>query len=198
MENRNRKTSNSYKYVDNGSQGGSNLSDNELLDLIANGNKNAFGILYERYVEAIYRYILFQVGRNTHVAEDLTEDVFLRAFKLVLKKRKKNASFKALVYRIAHNLVIDRYRTHKTSVSIEQVEELKDGNPHPESVMQTKELSEELAQAVSQLKPKMQKVIILRYVVGANTAETAEIMGITESYVRVLQFRALNALRLEV
>ena len=197
MKNRNVINTNSYKYSDNGREDANNLSDDELLDLVAAGNKRAFGFLYERYADAIYRYVLFQVGGNQLEAEDLAEDVFLRAFKLVLKKRKRDASFKALVYRIAHNLVIDRYRTHKVSVSIEQIEELKDSNPHPENLMQTKELSAELAAAVSQLKPKMQKVIILRFVVGANTTETAEIMGISESYVRVLQYRALNALRLE-
>ena len=198
MKNSNRKNTNSYKYSDDGHKDINNLSDDELLDMIAAGDKSAFGTLYERYVDAIYRYILFQVGSNHHEAEDLTEDVFLRTFKLVLKKRKRNASFKALVYRIAHNLVIDRYRTHKTSVSIDQIEELKDANPHPESFVQTKELSQELADAISQLKPKMQKVIVLRFIVGTNTTETAEIMGISESYVRVLQFRALNALRLEI
>jgi RNA polymerase sigma-70 factor (ECF subfamily) len=198
MNNSNAKKTHSNKNTDNGRQDSNNLTDGELLDLVASGNKRAFGSLYERYADAIYRYILFQVGGNKHDAEDLTEDVFLRAFKMVLKNRKKNASFKALVYRIAHNLVIDRYRTHKKSVSIDQIEELSDGNPHPENVMQTKELSEELAEAVSQLKPKMQKVIILRFVAGANTSETAEIMGISESYVRVLQYRALNALKLQI
>lgn len=198
MKNRNTNEPNSYNTVDADKLNGNQLDDNELLDLIAEGNKRAFGTLYERYADAIYRYILFQVNGNKLEAEDLTEDVFLRAFKLVMKKRKKNASFKALVYRIAHNLVIDRYRTHKASVSLDQVEELKDTNPHPENVMQTKELSEELAAAVAQLKPKMQTVIILRFVVGADTSETAEIMGITESYVRVLQFRALNALRMQI
>jgi len=198
MENSNANKGNSYKYTDNGRQDGNQLSDGELLDLVAAGNKRAFGALYERYSDAIYRYILFQVGGNSLEAEDLTEDVFLRAFKMVLKKRKKGASFKALVYRIARNLVIDRYRTHKSSVSIDQVEELKDKNPYPEAVMQLKELSDELADAVKKLKPKMQKVIILRFVVGADTSETAEIMGISESYVRVLQYRALNALRLQI
>lgn len=197
MKNRNGINTNSYKYTDNGREDANNLSDSELLDLVAAGNKRAFGSLYERYADAIFRYVLFQVGGNKLEAEDLTEDVFLRAFKLVLKKRKRDASFKALVYRIAHNLVIDRYRTHKASVSIDQVEELRDLSPHPESQIQTKELSAELAEAVNQLKPKMQKVIVLRFVVGANTSETAEIMGISESYVRVLQYRALNALRLE-
>lgn len=200
MENRNTNKTNSYKYIrTSGRENGNMLSDDELLDLIAKGNKRAFGALYERYIDAIYRYVLFQVGGNKTDAEDVAEEVFLRAFKMVLKKkRKKNSNFKALVYRIAHNLVIDRYRTKKSMVSLEQVEELRDNKPHPESWVQNAELSDELAYAVSQLKPKMQKVIVLRFIVGADTSETAEIMGITEGYVRVLQFRALQELKMTV
>jgi RNA polymerase sigma-70 factor (ECF subfamily) len=199
MENRNFNQSDSYKYVrTSASENGNQLSDDELLDLVAKGNKRAFGALYERYIDAIYRYVLFQVGGNEVDAEDVTEEVFLRAFKMVLKKRKKNSNFKALIYRIAHNLVIDRYRTRKSLVSLEQVEELKDTNPHPESWVQNSELSEDLVAAIKELKPKMQKVIILRFIVGADTSETADIMGISEGYVRVLQYRALQELKTSV
>lgn len=199
MENRNFNQADSYKYVRaSASENGNQLSDDELLDLVAKGNKRAFGALYERYVEAIYRYVLFQVGGNEVDAEDVTEEVFLRAFKMVLKKRKKDSNFKALIYRIAHNLVIDRYRTRKSLISLEQVEELKDTNPHPESWVQNSELSDELVAAIRELKPKMQKVIILRFIVGADTSETADIMGISEGYVRVLQYRALQELKTSV
>ena len=199
MENRNLNKADSYKYIrTSASENGNQLSDDELLDLVAKGNKRAFGALYERYVDAIYRYVLFQVGGNEVDAEDVTEEVFLRAFKLVLKKRKKNSNFRALIYRIAHNMVIDRYRTRKSIVSLEQVEELKDSNPHPESWVQNSELSDELVAAIRELKPKMQKVIILRFIVGADTSETADIMGISEGYVRVLQYRALQELKTSV
>ncbi len=171
------------------------LSDDKLLAKVKKGDKVAFGQLYERYVDAIYKYILFQVRGNQQIAEDLTEEVFLRTFKLVLKKPKKKGHFRALVYKIAHNIVIDTYRTEKFPVDIETVQDLEDKGYSPESWVQNQELSDELAEAVNQLKPKMKEVIILRFVAGLSIAETAKILDISEGYVRVIQFRALQSLK---
>jgi RNA polymerase sigma-70 factor (ECF subfamily) len=165
--------------------------------MIAKGNKRAFSILYGRYLSVIYNYIYFQVNGNHHDTEDLTEEVFLRAFTVILEKPKKQSNFKALLYRIAHNLVIDQYRTKKVELDIEAASDVSDNFPNPEDNLETAQLSEELTKAIKKLKPNLQSVIIMRYVLDMDTTEIAEFMGISKNYVRVLQFRALQAMKID-
>lgn len=174
-----------------------NLSDEILLGMIAKGNKRAFSALYERYLSVIYNYIFFQVNGDHQEAEDLTEEVFLRAFTATIEKPKKQSNFKALLYRIAHNLVIDKYRTNKVELDIEVIQNVSDDFPNPEENLETAQLSEDLSKAIKALKPILQSVIILRYILDMDTEEIAEYMGISKNYVRVLQFRALQALKIE-
>ena len=174
-----------------------NLSDEILLGMIAKGNKRAFSTLYERYINVIYNYIFFQVNGNHHDTEDLTEEVFLRAFTVVLEKPKKHSNFKALLYRIARNLVIDQYRTNKVELDIEVASNISDKQLNPEESIENAQLSEELTKAIKKLKPNLQSIIILRYVLNMDTKEIAEYMGISKNYVRVLQFRALQALKID-
>jgi len=174
-----------------------NLSDEILLGMIAKGNKRAFSTLYERYLTVIYNYIYFQVNGNHHDTEDLTEEVFLRAFTVVMEKPKKQSNFKALLYRIAHNLVIDQYRTNKVELDIEVASNITDRQPNPEQSFENAQLSEELTKAIKKLKPNLQSIIILRYILDMDTSEIAEYMGISKNYVRVLQFRALQSLKID-
>lgn len=178
-------------------QDDSNLSDEILLGMVAKGNKRAFSVLYERYLSIIYNYIFFQVNNNHHEAEDLTEEVFLRAFTVTIEKPKKQSNFKALLYRIAHNLVIDQYRTNKIELDLDTANNVSDNFPKPEETLETAQLSEALTRAIKKLKPNLQSVVILRYVLDMDTKEIAEIMGISKNYVRVLQYRALQALKIE-
>lgn len=199
MSNRNDLQANSLNNIGNDNvQKLSSLSDHDLLAKIAKGDKPSFGILYERYLDQIYNYIFFQVNGNHHETEDLTEEVFLRAFTTVLDKPRNQANFKALVYRIAHNLVIDSYRTKKTEVDLEKVEVISEKLPNPEATLENVQLSKELAEAIKTLKPNLQEVIILRYILDLSTDEIAEIMGISRNYVRVLQYRALQNLKVKI
>jgi RNA polymerase sigma-70 factor (ECF subfamily) len=183
---------------DSHNQKNRNLSDQDLLIKIAKGDKLSFGILYERYLDQIYNYIFFQVNGNHHETEDLTEEVFLRAFTTVLEKPKLQANFKALVYRIAHNLVIDTYRTKKVEIDLEKVDLVSEKLRNPEEALENVQLSKELASAIKELKPNLQEVIIFRYILDLNTDEIAEIMGISRNYVRVLQYRALQSLKVKI
>lgn len=174
-----------------------NLSDEILLGMVAKGNKRAFSVLYERYLSVIYNYIFFQVNGDHHEAEDLTEEVFLRAFTVTIEKPKKQSNFKALLYRIAHNLVIDKYRTNKVELDIETASNVSDDFPNPEKNLETAQLSEDLTKAIRKLKPNLQSVIIMHYILDMDTKEIAKFMGISKNYVRVLHFRALQALKIE-
>ena len=182
----------------NSNHGKENFSDHTLLSYISKGDKDSFGILYQRYLDQIYNYIFFQISRNHQETEDLSEEVFLRTFKVVLEDSKGNKNFKALVFKIARNLVIDRYRTNKYEEDIENVDLASEKHHNPEVSLEKTQLSKNLSDAIRDLRPNLQEVIILRYILDLTTDDIAEIMGISQNYVRVLQYRALQSLKVNL
>ena len=159
------------------------------------GDVTAFGLLYDRHVDAVYRYVYFRV-RDDAEAEDLTSDVFMRALKAMPRYEPRQA-FLAWLYRIARNAVIDRARRGNRQVSFE------DALQHPDAdkvVDPTLELmahsdSQVLRGALQKLTPLQQEVIVLRFLEGFSTEEIARIVGKREGTVRGIQFRAIGALR---
>ena len=171
-----------------------NIPEHKLISDAREGDMAAFGALYERYLDDIYRYVYSKVQDHPE-AEDLTETVFLRAWDALPRFRPRGVGFKAWLYRIAHNAAIDHHRTRKPSVSLDTVHELRDGSPSPQAVAEAEQQNARLASALAGLKPNQQRVILYRFVNGLSHAETAEVMGIREGHVRVLQYRALRRMR---
>ncbi len=166
----------------------------ELVARAVRGDAEAFGDLYERYLDAIYRYVAARVG-NTAEAEDLTETVFLKVWEALPRYDARGLQFRALVYRVAHNLLVDFYRTHHREEPFESVA----GGTHdgePESGTIAGERAACLSAALAQLDPAQQQVVSLRFIAGMSHAETAQVIGKSGGAVRVLQHRALAALRL--
>jgi len=172
-------------------------SEEELILRSAQGDRQAFGRLYETYLDQIYRYIFIRTG-DAHEAEDLTEEVFLKAWVALPKTNKGTPveNFRSWVYRIAHNLVVDRYRSKKITVPLQDVLPSSDENPLPESVVQQREQNNHLASVLDQLEEPFRQVILHRFVHQLSHDETARVMGLRASHVRVLQYRALNKMRL--
>ena len=159
------------------------------------GEAAAFGLLYDKHVSAIYRYVYYRV-RDDAEAEDLTSDVFMRALKAMPRYEPRQA-FLAWLYRIARNAVIDRARRGNRQVSFE------DALQHPDAdrvVDPTSEIlaasdSATLRSALAKLTPLQQEVVVLRFLEGFSTEEIAKIVGKREGTVRGIQFRAIGALR---
>ncbi|MCX7977132.1 MAG: sigma-70 family RNA polymerase sigma factor [Bellilinea sp.] len=168
------------------------ISDDDLLKRASSGDKDAYGMLYERYLVPIYRYCYFRVGSELD-AEDLTEMVFLKAWESLPVMQVQ--SFRAWLYRIAHNQVVDYLRTRKDITSLEPLETPADGQNHPEQVLLNREDGRVLAQAIARLDEQYQEVLVCRFVSQLSHAETAAVLGLNESHVRVLQFRALKKLQ---
>ena len=103
------------------------ISDADALARAAQGDSEAFGILYDRYVGRIYNYIYYRTG-NQHDAEDLTSRVFTRAMKHIPKYEDRGLPFSAWLYRIAHNLVANWHRDN----SRRQIVELDDSIRMPD------------------------------------------------------------------
>jgi RNA polymerase sigma-70 factor (ECF subfamily) len=166
----------------------------ELIRRAIQRDPEAFGELYVRHLDRIYRYIYYKVG-NGMEAEDLTEAVFLRAWEALERYRPQGHPFSSWLYRIAHNLIVDHYRARRDEAPIDSVSfALADGGLGPEELLVQEAEAARLHQAISQLPEAQQHVILLRFTVGLSHREVAQIVGKSEGAVRVMQHRALAAL----
>ena len=165
--------------------------ESRLTDRARQGDKDAFGDLYEQYLDDIYRYIYYRVS-NHHDAEDLTEQVFLKAWER-LPQYRGQVPFRAWIYRIAHNAVIDHYRTRKESAPLTDNLVLADEHSDVEQQFLFKEKATQLAEIITQLSPLHQHVLTLRFINGFSMKEVAQILDRNVGTVRVLQHRALKA-----
>lgn len=157
------------------------------------GQTDAFAKLYDVFIQSVYRYIYFRVPREE--ALDLTESVFLKVWEHLASYRPNKASFAAWIFRIAHNIVVDYYRVHRQLAPLDYAmkDEKSEANP---VLMAERGLSRDrLKSALAKLKKKYQQVLLLKYVSELENMEIAKIMRRSEGSLRVLQFRALRALR---
>jgi RNA polymerase sigma-70 factor (ECF subfamily) len=156
---------------------------------------NAFGELYDRFVERVYRYLYFRTGSQPE-AEDLTEQVFLKAWEAIGRYRWQGRPFLAWLYRLAHNAHIDHVRTSKPVTSLNNDEHPIDVASTAASVELGRLLDADvLARALRQLTPEQQQVIIMKFIQGFDNEHIAELMDKREGAIRALQMRALMSLR---
>jgi RNA polymerase sigma-70 factor (ECF subfamily) len=160
------------------------------------GDMDAIGALYDQHHENIFRYVWLRVG-NRHVAEDLTGGVFMRMLAALPNYPSLGLPFRAWLYRIAHNLLVDHYRreNHRVWLPLDAIKEHADDRD-PTGAIEQKLLVERLGQVLSQLDQDQHEVVVLRFVVGLSLRETAEAMGKSEAAIKSLQHRSLATLRL--
>lgn len=167
--------------------------DEQLIQQIKNGDTEAFGVLYEQYAEMIFRYIYAHL-ENRLDAEDLTEEIFLRAWRALPKYDERGLPFSAFLFRIARNSLIDYYRQHKTVQSIDDME-LQAHEAGPEEAVAASIESHDLRKTISELREDYRNVLIFRFLSGLSPDETAQVMQRSVGAVRVLQHRALSSLK---
>jgi len=154
----------------------------------------AFGRLYDIHVDRVYRHIYYRVG-NEQDAEDLTQQVFLKAWQAIHRYKKTASPFVAWLMTISHNLVVDSYRTKKDTAYVE-AEVLADGPASsPEQAAETSLEQQRLRRAILKLGGDEQQVVILRFIEGFEFAEIASVLKKKEGNVRVILHRALVKLR---
>jgi len=160
------------------------------------GEKQAFALLYEKYSDSIYRYFFFRLA-SIEMAEDLTESVFIKTWEALpsFSLSGKELNFRAWLYRIAHNALVDYFRSHKEELSIDVIEDIPSMRSIPEKEVEQNEIKAQLTIAVHLLDKQSLQVIMSRFIAGLDNRETAKIMGLSEGNVRVIQFRALKKLR---
>lgn len=169
-----------------------------LVSSVQNADHNAFSKLYDIFIDPIYRYVYYRVN---HVdAEDLVETIFLRVWENIRQYQPKNKSFSAWIFRIAHNLIVDYYRGNKDSFVSELSPMLpdQDRQHNPIKVTQNVLDKEVLKIALNKLKKQYQEIIIYKFINELSNQEIAQILGKSEGGLRILQFRALKALKREL
>ncbi len=171
-------------------------SDADLVKRAQGGDVNAFGELYDRHHESIFRYVRLRVP-DQGLAEDLTGEVFTRMVTGLPGYRLKGVPFRAWLYRIARNLVVDHYRREKgrLPVSLYQAESLSDTGSNPASIVERKLTLEQVQRALSSLDPSQREVVELRFLSGLSLGEAALTLGKTVAAIKSLQHRGLKALR---
>jgi RNA polymerase sigma-70 factor, ECF subfamily len=170
-----------------------------LVERAKNGETAAFGLIYDRYMDTVFRFIYFRVG-NRQLAEDLTSDTFLRALKRIGSFTWQGRDLGAWLVTIARNLVADhfksgRYRLEVTTGDVLDADR-EDRGPEgsPESAVVDHITNVTLLTAVKQLNPEQQECIVLRFLQGFSVAETAKAMSKNEGAIKALQYRAVRAL----
>lgn len=175
------------------------LSDTELVDLAKDGDKDAFGELYERYIEKIYNYIYYRTG-NHHDTEDLTARVFFRAMGHIENYTERGVPFQAWLYRIAHNLVANwhRDRGRRKIIPLDEFIATSMRVDAPDRQAEDKEEREALLAAIRRLPEERQQLLVLKFVEHLSNAEIGQIMDRTEGAIKSLYHRTLIQLRDEL
>ncbi len=172
------------------------LMSDSFESLITNakaGDESALTELYERYFEKIFRFVYYRVGHK-ETGEDLTEDVFLKAFKR-LHSITEAHRFEGWLYRIAKNTIIDHYRKRKSTVAIEEIENTLEYETNLVDIVNLQTNQIKLLKTLKQLPAEQQIVLKLKFFEQLENPEIAELLHKSEGAIRVIQHRGLTQLR---
>jgi len=166
-----------------------------LVELAQGGDADAFGLLYERYVDLVYRYIYVRVG-SSHLAEDLTSETFIRALRRIDSFSWQGKDIAAWFVTIARNLITDnvksaRFRMEVSTADMIDADRSVEG---PENEVLARLRDTRLVEAIKTLKPEQAECVVLRFMQGMTLAETALVIGKSQGAVKQLQLRAMRAL----
>jgi len=168
-----------------------------LVTAAQHGDGEAFGELYDRYVDVVYRYIIFRVGDHA-LAEDLTSETFVRALRRIATYTWQGRDFGAWLVTIARNLIADHLKSSRYRLELPTADLVDSGAersaPSPEDEVLAGITNAALLDAVKRLGPEQQECIVLRFLQGMSVAETARILGKKDNAVKALQYRAVRAL----
>jgi RNA polymerase sigma-70 factor (ECF subfamily) len=172
------------------------LAEQDFLAGASQGDREAFGRLYEQYVDRIFNYVYYRTG-NVHDAEDLTARVFYRALHHIQNYTDRGVPFSAWLYRIAHNLVANwhRDRSRHQEIPLSDAPTLHYKGDAPEVALMQNQDQEALLRLIRRLPSERQHLLILKFVEHLSNAEIGEIMGRSEGAVKSLYHRTLLALR---
>jgi RNA polymerase sigma-70 factor, ECF subfamily len=167
----------------------------QLVERVQQGDGEAFGQLYDRYVTVVHRYVLHRVGDRS-LAEDVTSETFVRALRRIDSLSFQGRDVGAWLVTIARNIVLDhvkssRYRLEVTTADMLDADRATEG---PEDAVVAHLTNTQLLACVKQLGGEQQECIVLRFLHGLSVAETAAVMGKKDGAIKALQHRAVRRL----
>ena len=168
----------------------------DVVSRAVNGDGQAFAQLYEENFDKIHRYIFLRLG-NQAEAEDLSQEVFVKALEAIGSYKWRNVPFASWLFRIAHNQIVDHLRkqtrTKEAALDDNNVTSIGEANP---AFLAEKELEiEQLLDSVKRLSPAQREVISLRFGAELSIAEAARVLGKSPGTVKALQYNGIVALR---
>ncbi len=159
------------------------------------GNCQAFSLIYQKYGKQIFSFIYWRTS-DIHLAEDILQDVFLKAWNNIKTYKIKGGSIKAWLYRIARNTVIDYYRVKKQTISLDDVSfELASSETKATELVDLKIELKKIKKAINFLPDIQKEVIILKFIEELSNKEVSKILNKSEGAIRIIQFRALKKLK---
>jgi RNA polymerase sigma-70 factor (ECF subfamily) len=166
-----------------------------LVEAAQQGDVDAFGQLYDRYVDVVHRYAFARLGDRT-LAEDVTSETFLRALRRIGTLSYRGRDVGAWFVTIARNLVLDHVKSGRNRYEVVSGDPLEPelGTEGPEPAVLRRLSAEELLRCVRQLPPDQQECVVLRFLQSMSVAETATAMDRNAGAVKALQHRALRRL----
>lgn len=170
------------------------MQERDLIKACHNGDQSAFGELYDAYIDKIYAYLFYRT-HHRETAEDLTSDVFTKAWAKINSFDPEGGSFSAWLYRIAHNRLIDHYRAFRPTDNIEDVWDALRSDIDVNRDAETAERLRTVEKAVRSLPASQRDVILLRAWDGLSYAEIAEVLGKNESACKMAFSRGLSTLK---
>lgn len=172
------------------------LDEVSLIRQARDGDSQAFGQLYEVYAPRVFRFL------NSHLddsldAEDITEETFLRVWRSLPRYRQRGVPFGGFVFRIARNALIDHYRRNNHGErQLAPGEEVVDASqPDPSDAVPARIEAAEVRALLDEMRDDYRTVLELRFLASLSPDEVAYAMKKSAGAVRVLQHRALAALR---
>ncbi len=162
-----------------------------LARRVADGDRAAFELLYSETVHEMFTFVRWQC-RNDAVAEDLTANVFLKAWKSARSYRQGSRSYRRWLFTIARNELVDHWRRSRETLPIDglQLPDLAQGDGGEQEVD-----AESVLRALERLTPEQREVVVMRFFNDYSHAEIARQLGKREGAVRAQLLRALRQMR---
>ncbi len=169
-------------------------SEPALVDRAVGGDSAAFARLYDLHLDPVYRYVRYRVGNHSD-AEDVTQQVFLNAWRSIRSYRRSGVPFRHWLIRIAHNESGSLLRRRTPAIELQHDPSEPAGGPSVEDGVVARVSAEAIRSEILTLPSDQQQAVLLRFISDLSYAEIGSALGKSEGNARIMVYRALQRLR---
>ena len=170
------------------------LTDEQLMLSYRDGQAAAFDVLYARHKGGLYRYVLRQLGQNNEQANEVFQDVWMNVIK-ASKRYSASAKFATYLYRIAHNRIVDHWRSNRMEMSDCDPDTLRDDSGSPDRKAQLSQQHHRLRQEIRALPEEQRNAFLLKEEAALSLEQIAEVTGVNRETVKSRLRYAIKRLR---